>query len=135
VRAECLTRLKGGAAPAELLREYSPGPVYDAVREYLTYSAGEVEEIRRSREREQEAFARAKEEGRVAGENAAARKVEAESLIARVRAIDEQVKIRERRVAELRQTEERIDSKLKEWEGHHRCDVQEAGSLRLWLGG
>ena len=123
MRAECLTRLKGGAAPAELLREFSPGPVYDAVREYLTYSAGEVGEIRRSREREQEAFARVKEEGRVAGESAAARKVEAESLIARVRALDEQVKVRERSVAELRQTEERLNSKLKEYSGRGITDA------------
>ena len=40
VRAECLARLKGGAVPAELLREFSPGPVYDAVREYLSFVDG-----------------------------------------------------------------------------------------------
>jgi hypothetical protein len=52
VRGEVLERLKGGASIAELLREFSPGPVYDAVRVYLSFVAGEVEEARKSSERE-----------------------------------------------------------------------------------
>lgn len=49
VRAECLARLKGGASSTELLGEFKPGPLYDALREYLIFSAGEVEEIGKSK--------------------------------------------------------------------------------------
>lgn len=117
VRAECLARLKGGATPVELLKEFSPGPVYDAVREFLVYSAGEVEEIRRSREKELQELARVKEEGKVAVECVATRKAEVESLAGRLRGLEEDVTGRGQQVAELRLVENRLDLKLEEYSG------------------
>jgi hypothetical protein len=117
VRAECLARLKGGATPIELLNEFSPGPVYDAVKEYLLYSAGELEEVRRSREKELQELTRIQEEGKTASKSVAARKVEVESLVGRLRGLDEDVKSREHRVAELKADESRLDLKLGEYSG------------------
>jgi DNA repair exonuclease SbcCD ATPase subunit len=76
-----------------------------------------VEEIRRSREKELEELTRVREEGRVASELLATRKAEVESLTARLRGLDEDVKGREQRVAKLRQEEDRLDSKLREYSG------------------
>ena len=113
VRAECLDRLKGGATPTELLEEFKPGPVYDALREYLTYSAGEVEGIRKSKMKEQQELARISDEVRVSGEEAAAKRANVEDLTNKVRELEDGVKDRERRVSELRLEEDRLDSKLK----------------------
>ena len=135
VRAKCLDRLKGGVTPTELLREFSPGPVYDAVREFLTFSAGEVGEIRRSRERELQELARVQKEGKAAGESMAARRAEADSLSVRLRGLDQDVKGREQRVAELRQVESRLDSKLRDYSGRGITDKMFARLDRFSFGG
>lgn len=115
VKAECLSRLKAGATPPELLKEFRPGPVYDALSEYLTFSSGLVEEIRRSVENGQHELARIREETRVALEESAARKAEVGVLAEGKAELDEDIEKRGLRVSELRLEEERLDSKLEEY--------------------
>lgn len=117
VRNECLARLKNGATPPELLREFSPGPVYDAVRVYLTFVEGEVGEMRRSREKEQQELARLKEESRVASGEVAVRKTEAETFTRRVRELEEDIKDQGIKVSGLRLSEEYLEKKLGEYTG------------------
>jgi hypothetical protein len=135
VRAECLARLKGGEAPTELLGEFKPGPVYDALREYLVYSAGEVEEIRKSKSKEQQELARIKDEVRALEEVVAARRADVETLTKNVRELNEDVKDRERRVSELRLEEDRLDSKLEEYTGKGITDKTFRRLDRISFGG
>jgi hypothetical protein len=115
VRGEVLERLKGGASIAELLREFSPGPVYDAVREYLSFVAGEVEEARKSRERESLDLANIRDEYKSVKGDVAEKKVEVQKLVLSAVELGEEIKGKEKSVSELELRTEQLEKKLDEY--------------------